>query len=148
MLRSNCEFGMTNPKGYFRVGRRKAALGVSGDRVPWGKIMGFTKAAEKWKTGTLIQAYERVELTGLWVHGVMERKKARVKLRILHRNAFLSRTVTPARTSHTSIECVLAHNLLTGISHNLEQKDRVKERDSCEHGGNPPNPLLKFSHTH
>ena len=75
---------MTNPKGYFRVGRRKAALGVSGDRVPWGKIMGFTKAAEKWKTGTLIQAYERVELTGLWVHGVMERKKARVKLRILN----------------------------------------------------------------
>ena len=65
-----------------------------------------------------------------------------------HRNAFLSRTVTPARTSHTSIECVLAHNLLTGISHNLEQKDRVKERDSCEHGGKPPNPLLKFSHTH
>ena len=52
---------MTNPKGYFRVGRRKAALGVSGDRVPWGKMMGFTKAAEKWETGMLIQAYERVE---------------------------------------------------------------------------------------
>jgi len=65
-----------------------------------------------------------------------------------HRNAFLSRTVTPAHTSHTSIECVLAHNLLTGISHNLEQKDRVKERDRCEHGGKPPSPLLKFSHTH
>lgn len=56
---------------------------VSGDRVPWGKMMGFTKAAEKWKTGMLIQAYERVELTGLWVHGVVERKEARVKLRIL-----------------------------------------------------------------
>ena len=83
MSSSNCEFGMTNPKGYFRVGRREAALGVSGDRVPWGKMMGFTKAAEKWKTGMLIQAYERVELTGLWVHGVVERKEARVKLRIL-----------------------------------------------------------------
>lgn len=58
-------------------------MGVSGDRVPWGKMMGFTKAAEKWETGMLIQAYERVELTGLWVHGVMERKEARAKLRIM-----------------------------------------------------------------
>lgn len=26
---------------------------------------------------------KKVELTGLWVHGVMERKEARVKLRIM-----------------------------------------------------------------
>lgn len=74
-------------------------MGVSGDCVPWGKMMGFTKAAEKWETGMLIQAYERVELTGLWVHGVMERKEARVKLRIMTVQRML--LVPPLRGKNT-----------------------------------------------
>lgn len=37
---------MTNPKGYFRVGRRKAALGVSGDRT-LGQDDGFHQGSRE-----------------------------------------------------------------------------------------------------
>ena len=51
--------------------------------------------------------------------------------------------VTPARTSYTGIVAVPTHNLLTGISHELEESimgGRVRKRDTHEHGEKLPQP--------
>lgn len=58
-------------------------------------------------------------------------------------NVIYSGTVTPARTSYTGIVAVPTHNLLTGISHELEENimgGRVRKRDTHEHGEKLPQP--------
>ena len=60
-----------------------------------------------------------------------------------HANVIYSWTVTPARTSYTGIVGVPTHNLLTGISHELEESiigGRVRKRDTHEHGEKLPQP--------
>ena len=52
-------------------------------------------------------------------------------------------SVTPARTSYTGVVGVPTHNLLTGISHELEESiigGRVRKRDTHEQGEKLPQP--------
>lgn len=68
-----------------------------------------------------------------------------------YRNAILSRKVVPGLTSYTSIECVSTHNVLTGISHELEQIHRwqgLGREKAWAWREVTPSPFSYLAHTH